>query len=112
MSEDSGIIRNRPHKKADEGKFGLDLCPYPGMLAASEGLDTLKYSSDLTPLRPVAKSRGLVPIGIRFKSQMYMDEPGYNASEMEKDNDDREMQSSGLSTIPGLFDRFHKRGVI
>lgn len=112
MSEDSGInIRNRPHKNADKGQHGLDLCPYPGMLAASEGLEILKYSSDLTPLRPAAKSRGLTPAGIRFKSQMNMDEPGYDASEMKKDNDVREMQSSGLSIIPGL-DRFHKRGVI
>ena len=106
------MSRNRPHKNADEGKFGLDLCPYPGMLAASEGLETIRYSSDLTPLRPVAKSHGLTPAGICFKPQMDVDEPGDNASEMEKDNDDREMQSSGLSVIPGLFDRFHKRGVI
>ncbi len=101
MSEDSGInLGKRP--PSNEGKPGLDLFCYPGMLVSSQGLETLKYSSDLTPLRMGPGSRRLTPIDIGIKPQMASDER----------NHDREIQSPGLSVISGFFDRFCKRGVI
>lgn len=111
MSEYSFNNKDKAKVNEEERRSGLDLFSCKGMLAASEGLETLRYSSDLTPLRPVAKSCGLKPIGIVFKSQMEAFEGGCDSAGMEKDHDE-EMQSPGLPVIPCLSDRFCKRGVI